>query len=114
MIEALIRIYSYDVDFQHKAQPGDSFDVLYSQDDENDVMFAALTTGGEAKKYYQFKTTDDGIVDYYDETGKSAKFHARGGRIEMIESRNARRMNSIRGDGKSVQGNRRQWCWESR
>ena len=33
VIEALIRIYSYDVDFQHKAQPGDSFDVLYAQDD---------------------------------------------------------------------------------
>jgi murein DD-endopeptidase MepM/ murein hydrolase activator NlpD len=73
VIEALIRIYSYDVDFQHKAQPGDSFDVLYSQDDENDVMFAALTTGGEVKRYYRFQTTDDGIVDYYDETGKSAK-----------------------------------------
>jgi murein DD-endopeptidase MepM/ murein hydrolase activator NlpD len=73
VIEALIRIYSYDVDFQHKAQPGDSIDVLYAQDDENDVMFAALTTGGEAKKYYRFQTTDDGIVDYYDETGKSAK-----------------------------------------
>ena len=24
VIESLIRIYSYDVDFQHKAQPGDS------------------------------------------------------------------------------------------
>jgi murein DD-endopeptidase MepM/ murein hydrolase activator NlpD len=73
VIEALIRIYSYDVDFQHKAMPGDSFDVLYSQDDENDVMFAALTTGGEVKKYYRYQTSDDGIVDYYDETGKSAK-----------------------------------------
>jgi murein DD-endopeptidase MepM/ murein hydrolase activator NlpD len=80
VIEALIRIYSYDVDFQHKTQPGDSFDVLYTQDDESsagdakaEVTFAALTTGGEVKKYYQFRTTDDGIVDYYDETGKSAK-----------------------------------------
>ncbi len=80
VIEALIRIYSYDVDFQHKAQPGDSFDVLYAANEEtsggdvkNDVMFAALTTGGEVKKYYRFQTTDDGIVDYYDETGKSAK-----------------------------------------
>ena len=36
-------------------------------------MFAALTTGGETKKYYRFQTTDDSIVDYYDETGKSAK-----------------------------------------
>jgi murein DD-endopeptidase MepM/ murein hydrolase activator NlpD len=79
VIEALIRIYSYDVDFQHKAQPGDSFDVLYAHDDEatsndkTEVMFATLTTGGEVKKYYRFQTTDDGIVDYYDETGKSAK-----------------------------------------
>jgi len=80
VIEALIRIYSYDVDFQHKAQPGDSFDVLYASDDEsansdakNDVVFAALTVGGEIKKYYRFQTGDDGIVDFYDETGKSAK-----------------------------------------
>ena len=34
VIEALIRIYSYDVDFQHKAQPGDSFDVLYAGEDD--------------------------------------------------------------------------------
>ena len=73
VIETLIRIYSYDVDFQHKAQPGDAIDVLYSQDDESEVMFAALTTGGEVKRYYEYKTGDDGIVDYYDETGKSAK-----------------------------------------
>jgi len=73
VIEALIRVYSYDVDFQHKAQPGDSFDVLYAQDDETDVMFASLTIGGEVRKYYRYQTGDDGIVDYYDETGKSAK-----------------------------------------
>ncbi len=79
VIETLIRIYSYDVDFQHKVQPGDSFDVLYAADDDstadakNDVMYAELTTGGETRKYYRFQTTDDGIVDYYDDTGKSAK-----------------------------------------
>jgi murein DD-endopeptidase MepM/ murein hydrolase activator NlpD len=79
-IESLIRIYSYDVDFQYKTQPGDSFDVLYAADDEtpgadskNDVMFASVTLGGETKKFYRFLTTDDAIVDYYDETGKSVK-----------------------------------------
>jgi murein DD-endopeptidase MepM/ murein hydrolase activator NlpD len=36
-------------------------------------MFASLTIGGEVKKFYRFQTGDDGIVDYYDETGKSAK-----------------------------------------
>jgi murein DD-endopeptidase MepM/ murein hydrolase activator NlpD len=79
VIEDMIRIYSYDVDFQRKVQPGDSFDVFYAGDDDNDksdkseVQFASLTVGGETKKYYRFQTPDDSVVDYYDETGKSAK-----------------------------------------
>jgi murein DD-endopeptidase MepM/ murein hydrolase activator NlpD len=77
VIEELVRIYAYDVDFQRKAQPGDSFDVLYAQDTNgdgtNEVRYASLTTGGETKKYYHFQTADDGMYDYYDETGKSAK-----------------------------------------
>jgi murein DD-endopeptidase MepM/ murein hydrolase activator NlpD len=79
VIESMIRIYSYDVDFQRKVQPGDSFDVFYAGEDEataadkNEVLFASLTVGGETKKYYRFQTPDDGVVDYYDETGKSAK-----------------------------------------
>jgi murein DD-endopeptidase MepM/ murein hydrolase activator NlpD len=76
VIENLVRIYSYDVDFERKVQPGDSFDVLYTDDETggaNEVRYAALTVGGETKKYYRFETADDGIYDYYDETGKSAK-----------------------------------------
>ena len=77
VIEDLIRIYSYDVDFERKVQPGDSFDVLYADDEgsegKDDVRYAALTVGGETKKYYRYQTADDGIYDYYDETGKSAK-----------------------------------------
>jgi murein DD-endopeptidase MepM/ murein hydrolase activator NlpD len=77
VIEDLVRIYSYDVDFQHKVQPGDSFEVLYSDDEngegKNEVRYASLSIGGEIKKYYHFQTTDDGVYDYYDETGKSAK-----------------------------------------
>jgi murein DD-endopeptidase MepM/ murein hydrolase activator NlpD len=77
VIDDLIRIFSYDVDFQRRAQPGDSFDVLYSAEDEtgekNDVQFAALTVGGEIKRYFRYQAPDDNLVDYYDETGKSAK-----------------------------------------
>jgi murein DD-endopeptidase MepM/ murein hydrolase activator NlpD len=80
IIEDLIRIYSYDVDFQRKVQPGDSFEVLYAGEEEtpvadsrNEVLFATLTVGGEMKKFYRFQSPDDGVVDYYDETGKSAK-----------------------------------------
>ncbi|WP_246664427.1 M23 family metallopeptidase [Tardiphaga sp. P9-11] len=80
VIEDMIRIYSYDVDFQRKVQPGDSFDVFFAGEDEGaiitektEVLFASLTVGGETKKYYRFQTADDSVVDYYDETGKSAK-----------------------------------------
>ncbi len=80
VIEDMVRIYSYDVDFQRKVQPGDSFDVFFAGDDEatpvtekTEVLFASLTVGGETKKYYRFQTPDDSVVDYYDETGKSAK-----------------------------------------
>ena len=34
IIEDLIRIYSYDVDFQRKVQPGNSFEVLYAGEEE--------------------------------------------------------------------------------
>ena len=77
VIEDMVRIYSYDVDFQRKVQPGDSFEVLYSDDEnvenKNEVRYATLSVGGDTKKYYHFQTTDDGTYDYYDETGKSAK-----------------------------------------
>ena len=80
VVDELIRIYSYDVDFQRKAQPGDSFAVLYAGEGETasadakiEVLYAALTIGGETKKFYRYQSPDDGVVDYYDETGKSAK-----------------------------------------
>jgi len=77
VIEEMVRIYSYDVDFQRKVQPGDSLDLLYADDENgdgrNEVRYVSLTVGGETKKYYRYQTTDDGAYDYYDETGKSAK-----------------------------------------
>jgi murein DD-endopeptidase MepM/ murein hydrolase activator NlpD len=77
VIEEIIRIYSYDVDFQRKVQSGDSLDVLFSDDESNEarseVRYVSLTLGGETKRYYHYQTSDDGTYDYYDETGKSAK-----------------------------------------
>ncbi|MBO0756774.1 MAG: peptidoglycan DD-metalloendopeptidase family protein, partial [Bradyrhizobiaceae bacterium] len=80
VIDNLVRIYSYDVDFQRKTQPGDSFDVVYAGEDEAisspdkaEVLYASLTVGGDVKKFYRYQTLDDGVVDYYDETGKSVK-----------------------------------------
>jgi murein DD-endopeptidase MepM/ murein hydrolase activator NlpD len=76
VIDDLVRIYSYDVDFQRRAAPGDSFEVLYAGEEDagsSDVLYAALTVGGETKKFYRYQSPDDGVVDYYDDSGKSAK-----------------------------------------
>jgi murein DD-endopeptidase MepM/ murein hydrolase activator NlpD len=75
MIDNMIRNFSFDVDLQRKVRAGDSFDVLYANDegDGNDVLYASLVTGGEQRRYYRFQTNDDGIIDFYDEAGKSAK-----------------------------------------
>ena len=77
LVDDLIRIYSYDVDFQRKVQPGNSFEVLFADEGEgegkSEVLFASLTNAGETRKFYRYQAGDDGVVDYYDETGKSAK-----------------------------------------
>ena len=77
VIDEMIRIYAYDVDFQRKVQSGDSFDVVYADDEagegKGEVRYVSLTVGGDTKRYYHYQTADDGLYDYYDETGKSAK-----------------------------------------
>ena len=72
--------YSVRRRFPAQGAAGDSFEVLYAGEEEtpaadsrSDVLFATLTVGGETKRFYRFQSPDDGLVDYYDETGKSAK-----------------------------------------
>jgi hypothetical protein len=75
VLDQIIKVAFYDFDLQRRVSGGDSFEVFYAEDDENDgrpdVLYASLSVGGLAKHYYRFQTGDDGIVDFFDETGKS-------------------------------------------
>jgi murein DD-endopeptidase MepM/ murein hydrolase activator NlpD len=77
MIERLLRIYAFDVDLTRHTKPGDTFELFYEQDDNGkpvgDILYTALTLGGDLKRYYRYQSPDDGKVDYYDEDGKSAR-----------------------------------------
>jgi murein DD-endopeptidase MepM/ murein hydrolase activator NlpD len=77
MIERLLRIYAFDVDLTRHTKPGDTFELFYEQDDNGkpvgDILYTALTIGGDLKRYYRYQSPDDGKVDYYDEDGKSAR-----------------------------------------
>lgn len=78
MIADLVRIFSFDVDFKSRVKPGDSLEIFYGlEQDETgmpaEILYTALTTRNTTRRFYRFRTPDDGAVDFYDETGKSAK-----------------------------------------
>jgi murein DD-endopeptidase MepM/ murein hydrolase activator NlpD len=75
----LIRIFSYDVDFQRDVQPGDQFDVvfnrLYTQQGQpakpGDIVSASMTLSGKKHTLYRFES--GGEEEYFDADGHSAK-----------------------------------------
>lgn len=79
MIDDLVRIFAFDVDFQRRVSAGDTVELFYAETgeeqgaDEPEILFAAITLRGEMQRFYRFRHPEDGVVDYYDETGKSAK-----------------------------------------
>tara|TARA_R110002095_G_scaffold93944_2_gene81814 strand:- start:2936 stop:4393 length:1458 start_codon:yes stop_codon:yes gene_type:complete len=77
----LIRIFSYDVDFQREIQPGDSFEVYFERFADEDgrvlkdgaILWASMTLSGKEYSVYRFRTSDDGFTDYYNAQGQSVK-----------------------------------------
>ncbi|MDP4024290.1 M23 family metallopeptidase [Methylobacterium sp. NEAU 140] len=79
-VEDIVRVFSYDLDFQRRVGSGDSLDVFYTYDEDAggsaerpDLLYAALTLGGETRKVYRFQSPDDGSIDYLDDQGRSLK-----------------------------------------
>ncbi len=80
VIARLIRILSWDVDFQRDIREGDRFEILYERvADENgktvyngNVLYAALTLSGKKTTVYRHKMKD-GVVDYFDDKGRAAR-----------------------------------------
>ena len=76
----LMRIYSWDVDFQRDIQPGDGFDVVFERlTTENGekvrdgaIVYAALRLGKATHTFYRFVDTH-GQSGYFDANGQSAR-----------------------------------------
>ncbi len=76
----LIRIYSWDVDFQRDIREGDTFEVffdrLHDEDGnpvkEGNVLYANLVLSGTALPLYRYEDAD-GIIDYYNDQGHSVR-----------------------------------------
>lgn len=80
VVANMIRIYSYEVDFQRDIRTGDKIEVFYQtyETEEGDfakygdILFANLIVGGKSKPVYRFKK-EDGRYDYFTEDGMSIK-----------------------------------------
>jgi len=76
----LVRVFSFDVDFQRDVQAGDRFEVLYDgYDDEfgervrnGETRYAAMTLSGKTLSFYRF-TPSSGITDYFGPDGHSVR-----------------------------------------
>jgi murein DD-endopeptidase MepM/ murein hydrolase activator NlpD len=76
-VEELVRIFGYDVDFQRRVSPGDSFEIFYATDEEGgsdrlEILSATITLGADAHRVYRFQG-EDGVVDFFDDAGRSLK-----------------------------------------
>ncbi len=80
LIMELIRVYSWDVDFQRDIQRDDQFEIMYEtlvDPDGNlirtgNVLMAALTLSGTNLRLIRHEFAD-GTVDYFNEKGESVR-----------------------------------------
>ena len=75
--DELVRIFANDVDFGRAVSGGDSFEAFYDESEEgeghNQLLYATITARNETYRYYRFQTPDDGVIDYYDQDGRSTR-----------------------------------------
>lgn len=77
---SLVRVFSFDVDFQRDVQVGDRFEVLFdTYEDElgnrvrnGDIQYASMTLSGKTVAFYRY-TPDSGITDYFGPDGRSVR-----------------------------------------
>jgi len=80
VVSEVIRLFSFDVDFQREIWSGDQFKVYYERrmtpegeaENTGKVLAATLVLRGKPLTFYRFEGAD-GKVDYYTADGKSAR-----------------------------------------
>lgn len=76
LIDELVRIFSYDLDFQQRVRASDNLEVIFTEEEEGErpeILSAALTINGETRRVFRYQSPDDGLIEYFDEDGRSLK-----------------------------------------
>jgi murein DD-endopeptidase MepM/ murein hydrolase activator NlpD len=80
LVVEIIRMFSYDVDFQRDVHQGDEFEVFFNRfftpdglpAKAGDILAASMTLSGKKHLLYRFEMPD-GEAEYFDTNGQSAK-----------------------------------------
>jgi murein DD-endopeptidase MepM/ murein hydrolase activator NlpD len=79
IINKLMRILSYDVDFKQRVRPGDTFELFFDVkldegggEKAGELLYASMTIGGVNTRYYRFRTPE-GVVDFYNDRGSNSR-----------------------------------------
>ena len=80
LVVEIIRMFSYEVDFQRDVHQGDEFEVFFNRyftpegqpAKVGDILAASMTLSGKKLLLYRFETAD-GDAEYFDANGQSAK-----------------------------------------
>jgi murein DD-endopeptidase MepM/ murein hydrolase activator NlpD len=79
MIMKIMKIHASETDFRRRLRPGDSVELFFDMRDDpsaeappGELLYTAITSGGDTYRFYRFRTAD-GLVDYYDEQGNNSK-----------------------------------------
>jgi len=84
VVADIIRLFSWDVDFQRDIRPGDTFNVMVERSHMKngdiarwgDVLYADMTVGGKTQRYFRFESKRKNgrtVIGYFDEKGRSAR-----------------------------------------
>ncbi|MDH4983059.1 M23 family metallopeptidase [Hyphomicrobium sp. D-2] len=78
-IMKLMKVHASQTDFRRRLRPGDTIEFFFDMKDNakadsppGELLYTAITSGGETNRYYRFRTPD-GVVDYYDENGNNSR-----------------------------------------
>ncbi len=77
----MIRLFSYDVDFQREVKSGDSFEVYFERMigdgghavKNGRVLYATMILSGHVLQYYRYKPSDQSDADYFTASGQSIR-----------------------------------------
>ena len=81
ILNEFIQLLGYEVDFQRQIQPGDSFEILYTQQFSRDgqrnrvgeIVFAGLSRGGVPIQLYRFAADEENEQGFYHADGRSVR-----------------------------------------